>query len=277
MRTNRERRVFFLETTTSCAYFWGMDDELRAELLRRMERDQAARRDEESGRFPEVDAENLPWLKRLVAERGWPGSSLVGADGANAMWLLVQHATADPAFMRHCLDLLTAAVEAGEASITDQAYLTDRVLLHEGEQQVYGTQLTRRGGKWVPDNLRGPDGVDERRAAVGMRPLAEYLARFVGPTVAARINCSDCDAWTPFEPPDLDESVAVTCTGCGREMIITGPPQRVPHPTQPSRTAWVPCPGCGGQVPFEKPDDFSQPVIVVCPECGRETTIRPKH
>jgi hypothetical protein len=211
-----------------------MDEALRAELLRRVEKDQAARLAEDSGRYSEVDAENLPWLKELVAERGWPGSSLVGVDGAHAMWLLVQHATGDLAFMRECLDLLTAAVAAGEASITDQAYLTDRVLLlHEGEQQVYGTQMTRRGGKWVPDNLRDPDGVDERRAAVGMGPLAEHLARFVGPAVASRIKCSDCDAWTPFEPPDVDESVTVTCTGCGREMTIIGSPQRLPGQAPP--------------------------------------------
>jgi hypothetical protein len=209
-----------------------VDEALRAELLRRMKLDQDARLAEDEDRFTAIDAENLPWLRELVAERGWPGSSLVGVDGAHAMWLMVQHATADPAFMRQCLDLLTAAVAAGEASVTDQAYLTDRVLLHEGEQQVYGTQLTARGGKWVPDNLRDPDTVDERRAAVGMAPLAEYLARFTGPAMA-RIKCSDCDAWTPFEPPDVDDTVTVTCTGCGREMTIIGPPRRLPGQGMP--------------------------------------------
>src|SRR6185437_10958738 len=175
----------------------GTDAALRAELLRRVEKDQAARGAYDSDAMREADAENLPWLKAVVAERGWPGSSLVGVDGAHAMWLMVQHATQDLAFMRQCLDLLTAAVAAGEASVTDQAFLTDRVLLHEGEQQVYGTQMTRRGGKWVADNLRDPDGVDERRAAVGMGPLAERLASFTGsPALAARIKCSDCDAWT---------------------------------------------------------------------------------
>jgi hypothetical protein len=245
-----------------------MDEELRAELLHRMERDQAARlaADKDWEPVREVDAENLPWLKQVVAERGWQGSSLVGTDGAHAMWLLVQHATADPAFMRHCLDLLTAAVEAGEALRTDQAFLTDRVLLHEGESQVYGTQFTRRGGKWVPDNLRDPDGVDERRAAVGMEPLAERMARFVGPAVAARIKCSDCDTWTPFEPPDVDESVAVTCTGCGRERTIVGPPRRLPGQAPPLK-----CPGCGAWAPFEWPPPGEQ-FTVTCPKCGRETT-----
>jgi hypothetical protein len=89
-----------------------MDEALRAELLRRMRLDQDARLAEDSSRYSEVDAENLPWLKELVAERGWPGSSLVGVDGAHAMWLLVQHATADLAFMRQCLDLLTAPGES---------------------------------------------------------------------------------------------------------------------------------------------------------------------
>ena len=191
-----------------------------------MKLDQDARLAEDDERYAAVDAENLPWLKAVVAERGWPGSSLVGVDGAHAVWLLVQHATADIAFMRQCLDLLTAAVAAGEASRVDQAYLTDRVLLHEGEQQVYGTQLTRQGGKWVPRNLRDPDGVEERRAAIGMRPLADVLANFVGRSDAARLKCPRCDAWTPFEPPDVDQSVTVSCTGCGREMTIIGPPRR---------------------------------------------------
>jgi hypothetical protein len=71
-----------------------MDEELRTELLRRMEQDQQARLsdDLESGAFATVDAENLPWLKNLIHSRGWPGASLVGTDGAHAAWLLVQHA-----------------------------------------------------------------------------------------------------------------------------------------------------------------------------------------
>jgi hypothetical protein len=244
-----------------------MDDELRAELLRRVEKDQIARKAYDSDAMREADAENLPWLKRLVAERGWPGKSLVGVDGAHAMWLLVQHATADPAFMRQCLDLLTAAVDAGEASVTDQAYLTDRVLLHEGGQQEYGTQLARRGGRWAPDNLRDPDGVDERRAAVGMRPLAEYLAGFADLPNASRLKCSQCDAWTPYEPPGIGESVTVTCTGCGREMTISeSSRQRLPGGPLP-----VKCPGCGAWASFVPPPSGERATFT-CPQCGKATT-----
>jgi DNA-directed RNA polymerase subunit RPC12/RpoP len=244
-----------------------MDEELRAELLRRVEIDQVARKALDADAMREADAENLPWIKAVIAEHGWPGAALVGTDGAHSAWLLAQHADADPAFQRECLDLLTAAVEAGEARMRELAYLTDRVLLAEGQPQVYGTQVTRRGDEWSPRNLGDPDGVDARRAAAGLGPLAEYLARFAGSAVpAARIKCSDCDARTPFEPPDVDESVTVTCTGCGREMTITGPPRRLPGQAPP-----IKCPGCGAWASFEPPAP-GESVSFTCPKCGKETT-----
>ncbi len=123
-----------------------------------------------------VDADNLRWLREVVAAHGWPARSLVGADGANAAWLLAQHADRDPGFQRQCLDLMTEAVGRGEASGTDLAYLTDRVLLAEGRPQVYGTQMTGRDGGWKPRPLQDPERVDERRATAGLGPLADYIA-----------------------------------------------------------------------------------------------------
>lgn len=193
-----------------------MDGELRAELLRRMEQDQVARRALDRDAMLEADGANLPWLTGVIDTYGWPGLTMAGEDGAYAAWLLAQHMDADPAFQRRCLDLLTAAVAAGEATRTQLAYLTDRVLLAEGGQQVYGTQVNRRSGEWKPRNLGDPDGVDERRAAAGLGPLAEYLQGFTDRAApAAWINCGGCGALVPFEPPDGDEPVTVTCAGCG--------------------------------------------------------------
>src|ERR1700724_1583763 len=131
-----------------------MDDGLRAELLRRVEKDQVARKALDPDAMREADGENLPWLKCVIAAHGWPGASEVGVDGAHAAWLLAQHADADPQFQRQCLDLLTVAVEHGEATMTEVAYLTDRVLLAEGQPQEYGTQATGENGRWVPRLLR---------------------------------------------------------------------------------------------------------------------------
>jgi hypothetical protein len=76
--------------------------------------------------------------------------------------------------------LLTAAVERGGATIMQQAYLTDRVLLHEGQPQEYGTRAIARNGRFEPRKLLNPDHVDQRRASVGLGPLAGYLARMAG-------------------------------------------------------------------------------------------------
>ena len=61
----------------------------------------------------------------------------------------------------------------------DLAYLMDRVLVHRGEPQVYGTQYRIRDG--VPElwTVRDPAGLDERRAALGLEPEAENRARLL--------------------------------------------------------------------------------------------------
>lgn len=203
-----------------------MNEDLRTELLRRVAVDQEARHALDTAAMTAADGENLPWLRQVVADVGWPGKSLVGEDGAHAAWLLAQHADRDPAFQRRCLDLLTAAVERGEATVVQQAYLTDRVLLHEGQPQEYGTQAIGRDGRFVARNLRDPDHVDERRASVGLGPLAGYLARMAERHVPEpmRITCHACQAAIEVWPPDTDEARTVTCPGCGlpHTFLISG-------------------------------------------------------
>lgn len=52
------------------------------------------------------------------------------------------------------------------------AYLTDRILVNEGCQQCYGTQL---GEDFSPRPIYDESTVDVRRAAAGLPPLAEYV------------------------------------------------------------------------------------------------------
>jgi hypothetical protein len=201
-----------------------MTQDLRAELLRRAERDQAARQSLDADAFSAVDAENLPWFRQVVAGTGWPGRPAVGEDGAHAAWLLVQHADSDPAFQRECLDLLTAAAAHGEATLRQVAYLTDRVLLAEGQPQEFGTQVMARNGAWVPCSLRAPASVDQRREAMGLGPMAEYLASIearYGPAEPPVIPCPSCGNDVEVTLPDVGEESQAQCAECGQTLRLS--------------------------------------------------------
>jgi hypothetical protein len=159
------------------------DGALRKELLGMVEADQAARKEAikaPSGDSPalrkmiDIDRKNTARMKEIINQRGWPGKSLVGEDGAHAAWLLIQHADKDRDFQKHCLKLLKQAVKAGEASGTDLAYLTDRVLVAEKKNQLYGTQFRQVDGKMEPYPFEDETNVDRRRKEVGLPSLAEY-------------------------------------------------------------------------------------------------------
>jgi hypothetical protein len=213
-------------------------DVLRAELLRRSDRDRAARSayagaPAEMARLMERDSDNTAWLMTVTERVGWPGRSLVGEDGAQAAWLLVQHADLNPGFQRRCLELLRHAVERGEASPADLAHLTDRVLLASGEPQLYGTQVTVREGQYVPARLHDPETVDARRAAVGLGPIAGHLGRALdrhGAPQPARQACPRCGEPIGLWPPEPGVTTRFDCPACGATGTVHARPQAAPPP-----------------------------------------------
>ena len=162
---------------------------LRAQLLQRARQDQDARgrplpangaqRQAAIARIVAVDEDNTAWLRGVVATHGWPTRSMVGADGAHAAWLLLQHADRDRAFQQRMLPRLQQLAAAGEVDPSDAAYLTDRVCIARGEPQVYGTQYPPPDAGTAgqrPPRVVDPAGLDARRAAVGLGPWREYEA-----------------------------------------------------------------------------------------------------
>lgn len=124
-----------------------------------------------------VDAANTARITEIFDVHGWPGWALVGEDGSTATWAIVQHADLEPEVQERGLELLRAAVAAGDASPGDLAYLEDRVRVATGRPQRYGTQWeTDVAGSLVPRTpIEDPSTVDRRRADAGLATIEEYL------------------------------------------------------------------------------------------------------
>jgi hypothetical protein len=160
-----------------------MNEQLRQELLAMREEDSRLRAEVVRGasafdsynpRLEELHKRNASRLKEIIAEHGWPGHSLVGEDGAGAAWFIVQHAIGDPPFQRRALELLREAHSKGEASAIAAAFLEDRICLHEGRPQIYGTQFwPDEHGMPQPWQIADPEHVNERRLAIGMNTIEE--------------------------------------------------------------------------------------------------------
>jgi hypothetical protein len=157
---------------------------LHQELLRRVKEDQAIR-DEwiKSGvehpdqavvaRMNAIDSDNHARIKAIVKQYGWPGRELVGQDGADAAFLLVQHS--ELSFQKEMLPLVKKAFQSHQMSGQNYALLLDRVLVGEGKPQVYGTQAKLSGHEVVLDPIGDEANVDKRRAEVGLMPLSMYI------------------------------------------------------------------------------------------------------
>jgi hypothetical protein len=161
---------------------------LREELLEMLVQDQAVRTgtpppgdtrsaDELLAAMSETDEANQARIVEILDTYGWPGWQLVGSDGAFAAWVIIQHADLDVPLQKRGLELMGAAVDAGDADPSDYAYLVDRVRVAEGQLQVFGTQWgSDEAGNPKPRTpIEDPANVDIRRAAVGLGTIADYL------------------------------------------------------------------------------------------------------
>ncbi len=125
------------------------------------------------------DSLNLLRIEAIIAEHGFPGKSMVGERGASTVWLVIQHAPLEK--QEKYFPLLTEAAEKGELRKSDWAYLVDRINMHKGIPQIYGSQLSMNPetGVYRFHPIEDEANVNVRRASVGLPPLEEY-ARMMG-------------------------------------------------------------------------------------------------
>lgn len=131
----------------------------------------------DEGYHPEMEQlhqHNTAALNDIIDSIGYPTIDKVGAAANEAAWLVIQHAIAQPKFMKKCAKLLASAVEKQQASRTNLAYLTDRIAVYENLPQHYGTQFDwDENGALSPQPFDDLAKVNQRRKSIGLNTLEE--------------------------------------------------------------------------------------------------------
>ncbi|MDF3022978.1 MAG: hypothetical protein K0R10_339, partial [Alphaproteobacteria bacterium] len=120
--------------------------------------------------------ENARALEAIIDDiGGWPHGGIADAEGAEAAWLIAQHAISLPDFQRRVLGLLK--YNASQVPPAQVAMLEDRIRRFEGKPQLYGTQFDwDENGQLSPGAIEDEANVDARRAKVGLNPLKDRIA-----------------------------------------------------------------------------------------------------
>lgn len=159
------------------------NDSLRRVLLSLSERDQAPRAEFGARIGDTLYARRLTILDSVLAAEmsvildrfGLPTRSMVGAAGSDAAMLVVQHSWS----LQERVLALARALPPGQISPEKLAMLEDRVLEHQGRPQRFGTQFSAgKDGLFRLAPTADLAGLDARRAAAGMPPLAQYVCMF---------------------------------------------------------------------------------------------------
>jgi hypothetical protein len=156
------------------------NDSLRRVLLALGDRDQAPRRefgahvgDTLYGRLLlSLDSILAAEMEVILDRFGLPTKSMVGAAGSDAAMLIVQHNWQ----LQERVLALAKAVPPGEISPEKLGMLEDRILVHQGKPQRFGTQFTAgANGMFRLAPVSDTAGLAALRSAAGMPPLAQYV------------------------------------------------------------------------------------------------------
>ncbi len=103
---------------------------------------------------------------------GLPTRAMVGPKGSDAAMLIVQHSWP----LQERVLQLARVTQPGQISGEKLGMLEDRVLVHQGKPQRFGTQFTLApDGRFVFAPARDTARLDALRAAAGMPSLDQYV------------------------------------------------------------------------------------------------------
>jgi hypothetical protein len=140
---------------------------------------------------PEIVLKHEEIVKNIIDNFGFISIEKYGADAFIHMCLLVQHLNNTPEnilyrekylklFEQNKLDPKTSDLATLEMFNDYYALQVDRLMIHQGKKQKYGTQLfyDPELHKFVSDEVEDPDNLNKRRKELHLSSIEEYIKGF---------------------------------------------------------------------------------------------------
>jgi hypothetical protein len=121
-----------------------------------------------------IDVPNTKRLEAIFSEYGFPTVAAVGKGGLQAFMIILQHAPTDDLRVK-ALKPITKAFKNKELLPMDYANFVDRLRLHQGKKQLYGTGFEFKDGKMVLNPTEDIKRLEKRRAKIGLPPMSEAV------------------------------------------------------------------------------------------------------
>jgi hypothetical protein len=159
--------------------------DFRAELLQMEKVDQDARFKCSNGTSDEqikclaeiskaIDEPNTKRITQIFDLIGFPNTTKVGKEGLEAFMTLLQHAPTDGLRVRS-LGPISKAFKKKEIPPMAYANFVDRLRLHQGKKQLYGSGFEFKNGKLVLSPTEDIKNLENRRKKISLPPMAEYI------------------------------------------------------------------------------------------------------
>jgi len=117
------------------------------------------------------DSINQVKLLPILDKVGWPTISMVGTDGSETAFLIIQHANIE--LQKKYLPVIKKLAKIKEVTWNDYALMKDRILVMEDKKQIYGTQsrFNSTTGELELFPIKHAKRVDKRRKKIGLYPI----------------------------------------------------------------------------------------------------------
>jgi hypothetical protein len=132
------------------------------------------------------DSINLIRVEEIITKYGYPGKTLVGEPTNEAAWYVIQHSKK----IANYFSIIQEAGSSNEIPFVKVAMMQDRMLMHEGKEQLYGTQVagenilnTITGKKefwYYVWPIQNPKSINELRKDAGFTTTVEEHAKNLG-------------------------------------------------------------------------------------------------